>query len=172
MRAPRPFRLLVAVLALMVLGWLLLPGARGPGQNPGSGPEAATRQQAPDLTRAPGERTQSPPRAASTQAGRSGQASTLPDFLPPEAAAVIGTIQHGGRFPHRQDGSVFGNRERHLPQHAHGYYREYTVPTPGLSHRGARRIVTGGDPPRHWYYTDDHYDSFRAFQPAPAEAAR
>ena len=50
------------------------------------------------------------------------------------------------------------------PGKPRGYYREYTVRTPGLNHRGARRIVTGGDPPREWYYTDDHYDSFRRFE--------
>ena len=72
-------------------------------------------------------------------------------------------IQRGGPFPHRQDGSVFGNREGHLPRQPRGWYREYTVETPGLGHRGARRIVTGGQPPRDWYYTDDHYDSFRRF---------
>ncbi len=70
-----------------------------------------------------------------------------------------------------RDGSVFGNRERRLPAREHGYYHEYTVPTPGLSHRGARRIVTGGDPPREWYYTGDHYDSFRRFEPPSAETA-
>ncbi|AKC85412.1 ribonuclease domain-containing protein [Pseudoxanthomonas suwonensis] len=93
----------------------------------------------------------------------------LPAFLPVEAAPVIRRIQFGAPHPHRQDGSVFGNRERRLPARTHGYYREYTVPTPGLSHRGARRIVTGGDPPRDWYYTADHYGSFRAFQPPATE---
>ena len=87
----------------------------------------------------------------------------VPAFLPPEAGATIALIQRGGPFPHRQDGSVFGNREQRLPQRPRGYYREYTVDTPGLRHRGARRIVTGGDPPAFWYYTDDHYDSFRSF---------
>ena len=53
-----------------------------------------------------------------------------------------------------------------LPRQPRGWYREYTVDTPGLSHRGARRIVTGGNPPREWYYTDDHYDSFRGFDVA------
>lgn len=89
---------------------------------------------------------------------------SLPGFLPPEARATIGMIQRGGPFPHRQDGSTFGNREGRLPRKPRGWYREYTVDTPGLDHRGARRIVTGGDPPRDWYYTDDHYDSFRRFE--------
>ena len=88
---------------------------------------------------------------------------TLPAFLPAEARQTIALVQRGGPFPHRQDGSVFGNREQRLPQRPRGYYREYTVETPGLSHRGARRIVTGGQPPDVWYYTDDHYDTFRSF---------
>lgn len=88
----------------------------------------------------------------------------LPAFLPAEARETIALIQRGGPYPHRQDGSTFGNRERQLPQRPRGYYREYTVDTPGLSHRGAKRIVTGGDPPDAWYYTDDHYESFRSFE--------
>lgn len=90
----------------------------------------------------------------------------LASFLPPEAHATLRLIAQGGPFPHSQDGSVFGNRERHLPSKPRGYYREYTVETPGLGHRGARRIITGGQPPDVYYYTDDHYDSFRSFQVA------
>ena len=93
-----------------------------------------------------------------------GTGGTLPAFLPPEAHDTIALIQRNGRFPHRQDGSVFGNREQRLPQRPRGYYREYTVRTPDLGHRGARRIVTGGDPPEVWYYTDDHYETFRGFE--------
>ena len=95
----------------------------------------------------------------------------LPAFLPAEAADTIALIQRGGPFPYRQDGSVFGNREGHLPSKPRGWYHEYTVDTPGLSHRGARRIITGGNPPQAWYYTSDHYDSFRPFQPAQASGA-
>ncbi|MGJ7458709.1 ribonuclease domain-containing protein [Halomonas sp. MA07-2] len=73
-------------------------------------------------------------------------------------------IERGGPFPHSQDGTTFHNRERLLPQRPRGYYREYTVETPGLSHRGARRIVTGGDPPEIFYFTDDHYASFRVLE--------
>lgn len=90
----------------------------------------------------------------------------LPAFLPPEAHATLRLIAQGGPFPHSQDGSVFGNREKRLPSKQRGYYREYTVETPGLGHRGARRIITGGQPPDVYYYTDDHYDSFRSFQVA------
>jgi ribonuclease T1 len=93
--------------------------------------------------------------------------AALPGFLPAEATATVERILRGGPHPHAQDGGVFGNRENLLPQRPRGHYREYTVATPGLGHRGARRIVTGGDPPREWYYTDDHYDSFRRFEVAP-----
>ena len=83
-----------------------------------------------------------------------------------EARRTIALVQRGGPFPYRQDGGIFGNREGHLPRQSRGWYREYTVDTPGLGHRGARRIITGGQPPREWYYTDDHYDSFRRFDVA------
>lgn len=79
--------------------------------------------------------------------------------LPREARATVELIQQGGPFPYRKDGVTFGNRERLLPQARHGYYREYTVFTPGSRDRGARRIVTGGN--GELYYTDDHYRSFR-----------
>ena len=91
----------------------------------------------------------------------------LPDFLPPEAKTTLGLIAGGGPFPHRQDGVTFQNREQRLPKQSRGYYREYTVETPGLSHRGARRIIAGGDPVEVYYYTDDHYDSFREFEMRP-----
>jgi len=78
--------------------------------------------------------------------------------LPPEARATIELIRNGGPFPYRKDGIAFGNREAVLPQRERGYYREYTVRTPGARDRGARRIVSGRD--GELYYTDDHYRSF------------
>lgn len=87
--------------------------------------------------------------------------------LPPEARETLALIQQGGPFPYRRDGTVFRNFERRLPSRPRGYYREYTVRTPGLNHRGARRIVAGAGPNNdvrtsgEYYYTDDHYDSFR-----------
>jgi ribonuclease T1 len=83
--------------------------------------------------------------------------------LPPEAREVYAQIRKGGPFRYDRDGVVFGNRERLLPAKSRGYYREYTVPTPGAKNRGARRIVCGGEPraPDACYYTDDHYQSFR-----------
>jgi ribonuclease T1 len=79
--------------------------------------------------------------------------------LPPEARQTIALIRKGGPYPYYKDGAAFGNREARLPQRERGYYREYTVRTPGSRDRGARRIVAGraGD----LYYTDDHYGSFK-----------
>jgi ribonuclease T1 len=84
-----------------------------------------------------------------------------PSFLPREAIDTLERIERSGPFPYDRDGTVFQNRERRLPEQPRGYYREYTVATPGSRDRGARRIVTGGNPPEVYYYTDDHYRSFR-----------
>jgi len=79
--------------------------------------------------------------------------------LPAEARQTLALIKAGGPFPYQKDGSVFGNREALLPKRERGYYREYTVKTPGAKDRGARRIVAGRG--GEYYYTDDHYRSFR-----------
>jgi ribonuclease T1 len=79
--------------------------------------------------------------------------------LPPEARATLALIKQGGPFPYKRDGVVFGNWERRLPLQSSGYYREYTVPTPGARDRGARRIIAGGS--GEYYYTGDHYNTFR-----------
>lgn len=84
--------------------------------------------------------------------------------LPAEAHETLRLIERGGPFPYDRDGSVFQNREGRLPAEPRGYYREYTVPTPGASDRGARRIVTGGNPPSVYYYTADHYRTFRVIE--------
>ncbi len=84
--------------------------------------------------------------------------------LPPQARETHQLILAGGPFPYRKDGTVFGNRERLLPLQPRGWYREYTVKTPGSPDRGARRIVCGGTrptAPEACYYTADHYASFR-----------
>ena len=88
--------------------------------------------------------------------------------LPVEARQTEQLIRSGGPFPYAKDCSVFGNRERLLPRERRGYYREYTVRTPGSRDRGARRIVCGGDKPvapDACYYTADHYASFRRIVP-------
>jgi len=84
--------------------------------------------------------------------------------LPAEAVETLARIRRGGPFPYpKKDGSTFGNYEGRLPPRTRGYYREYTVPTPGARTRGARRIVAGSPPATsgEYYYTDDHYRSFR-----------
>ena len=84
--------------------------------------------------------------------------------LPREAHDTLRLIAAGGPFPHKRDGIAFNNFEKRLPAKPRGFYREYTVATPGAKNRGARRIVCGGARP--WpaatcYYTADHYRSFR-----------
>jgi ribonuclease T1 len=91
--------------------------------------------------------------------------------LPVQAQSTHQLILAGGPFPYPKDGTVFGNRERILPAQARGYYREYTVKTPGSRDRGARRIVCGGKPPTQpdaCFYTDDHYASFKRIVPTKA----
>lgn len=142
----RGLRWLAALLLVAGLAWLQRPGADVPATPPAAGD---VRPSAP-----------------------AHEGPALPDFLPPEAGPVVERILRGGPFPYRQDGAVFGNREGRLPPRPRGHYREYTVPTPGLSHRGARRIVTGGDPPTEWYYTADHYETFRPFRVTATETHR
>jgi ribonuclease T1 len=87
--------------------------------------------------------------------------------LPPQARETLALIKKGGPFPYRKDGTTFQNREKRLPIRPRGYYREYTVRTPGSRDRGARRIVSGaggnGDHATsgEYYYTADHYETFR-----------
>ena len=88
--------------------------------------------------------------------------------LPREAVIVEQAIRRGGPFRYDKDGAVFGNRERLLPGRPRGWWREYTVDTPGARDRGARRIVCGGlaaSAPESCYYSDDHYASFRRIAP-------
>lgn len=148
-KAPRSWIWLVAALCLLGM-WQVLERDGGTGL-----PPAADTHRPADAAR------NAPPPVRGEVGARSDPSLA---FLPAEAHATLALIDRGGPFPHRQDGSVFQNRERLLPQRPRGHYREYTVDTPGLDHRGARRIVTGGDPPAEWYWTADHYRSFRAFE--------
>ncbi len=143
----------------LLLGWRFWPhdSLDGPTQ-PVSNPHSSNQASVPVEFSTSGSRQSLP-------------ASGLPAFLPAEAGDTITLIQRGGPFTHQQDGSVFGNREGYLPRKQRGWYHEYTVETPGLSHRGTRRIITGGTPPQVWYYTSDHYDSFRSFDPGAASGA-
>jgi ribonuclease T1 len=123
----------VAVLAVAVLTWAV---------NQGGGFSGGGREGDADPTDLP--------RVALTE-------------LPPEAAQTVDLIQAGGPFPYDRDGVVFENREGLLPDKSSGYYHEYTVPTPGASDRGARRIIVGSGGELYW--TDDHYRSFERISP-------
>jgi ribonuclease T1 len=79
--------------------------------------------------------------------------------LPREAQSTLRLIKSNGPFPYQRDGSIFGNFEGRLPKKPRGYYKEYTVPTPGARDRGARRIIAGRD--GEYFYTNDHYSTFR-----------
>lgn len=152
---------LLIVIALLVLlgGWFWHQRsqiAENPDTPPGTSAPAldgATRSQPLALP---------PPESAKPEPAKPADPSGSA-LLPAEAHDTLRLIAGGGPFPYRQDGGVFGNREGRLPAQPRGFYREYTVATPRLEHRGARRIVTGGQPPRLYYYTDDHYESFRRF---------
>ena len=87
----------------------------------------------------------------------------LAEQLPKEARATLALIRKGGPYPYAKDNSIFGNREGLLPKKKRGYYREYTVKTPGERTRGARRIIKGAE--GELYYTDDHYSHFRPIRP-------
>ena len=106
----------------------------------------------------------STPALARTESPTEGANTVALATLPPEARETRRLIGTGGPFPYEKDGTVFGNRERLLPAEARGFYREYTVKTPGSRDRGAKRIVCGGREPTrpvNCYYTADHYASFR-----------
>lgn len=165
-RAGSGWTLWVAIAVLAIVAWFALRDAP-----PASAPAQPTVAQAPAAApaRADDDPLALPPPmpAAATH-----DSVGYPDFLPPEAIATLRLIERGGPYPHRQDDGVFGNRERRLPLQARGYYREYTVETPGARDRGARRIIAGGRPPSEFFYTDDHYRSFRRFTLDGTEDAR
>lgn len=100
---------------------------------------------------------------AATACARTSDATVAASELPREARQTLANIRAGPPFPYERDGIAFGNREGLLPAKPRGYYREYTVRTPGEKTRGARRIICGGKAtaPEACWYTDDHYQSFR-----------
>lgn len=135
------------VLLILLAAWIVITGGGGDSSPGGSTTSAATS--ATSQTEA-GE----PPSGTPD----SGLETIAESQLPPEGRETLELIRSDGPFPYDRDGITFGNREGILPDQSRGYYREYTVPTPGEDDRGARRIVGGQDGDR--YYTDDHYASF------------
>lgn len=120
----------------------------------------ATVTPGPTTTRQAGGSANMQPTARPTIPARINGLRTIPySQLPRQARETITLIDEGGPFPYSKDGSVFQNREGLLPGRQSGYYREYTVETPGSDDRGARRIIQGAE--GELYYTDDHYDSFK-----------
>ncbi len=156
----RRYRVLLLVAAAVALViWFLTPAGQDDPRPDGatSTSESASPSTSPSSTQEPDE-----PSAASSGESTDPQ-SGLPvvdlDDLPPEAAATVDLIDAGGPFPEPEhDGGTFHNREGLLPGRPTGYYREYTVPTPGSDDRGARRIVAGDGGELYW--TADHYSSF------------
>ena len=98
--------------------------------------------------------------------GTDGLGTVAVGDLPAEARQTLALIREGGPYPYEKDGTVFGNYERKLPRQRRGYYTEYTVKTPRVRSRGARRIIAGGRDgrPTEFYYTDDHYQTFRRIE--------
>ena len=150
MKIQRLAGLFAVLLGLAVLAFVLAS------PQPGAAPTDAPRASSQSGT----VQSQPAPRAAP---GPVANPSRLPEIkasaLPAEARQTLELIARGGPYPYSRDDVPFGNFERILPQKASGYYREYTVRTPGESDRGARRIVAGNAGEK--YYTDDHYDSFK-----------
>ncbi|WP_298888581.1 ribonuclease domain-containing protein [uncultured Serinicoccus sp.] len=162
MRLSRPVAIgLLGLLAALVL-WLVL------GTGVTDGEAGDDRAAAPSSSTMPDASDEAGPTGVDTRSWDdvSACADTV---LPPELEPVVDDIEDGGPYDYPgKDGSTFRNDEGYLPQESGGYYREFTVETPGLSHRGAKRVVAGGDEidPEVWYYTDDHYESFCEFAPA------
>jgi ribonuclease T1 len=136
---PKMQRLLA--LAIIALLWALSQYLSTPG--PGSSPQ----RPAPQTVRESAPKVEIPEQTK----------------LPAEVYQVLRLIESGGPFPYEKDGTTFNNREGRLPVKPKGYYKEYTVPTPHSLHRGARRLIRGGE--GEVYYTDDHYRTFMRIVP-------
>jgi ribonuclease T1 len=140
--------LLLLAAATMLVAWLVAGGGQGDEDPAGDGGSTSSST------------SSSPDVATDATDAASGLPVVRLAALPPEAGRTVELIDAGGPFPEPDhDGGTFGNREELLPDQPTGYYREYTVPTPGVDHRGARRIVAGDDG-EELYWTDDHYSSF------------
>lgn len=153
---------MAAVLLVMVIvGWSQLRTSSTASTSPSVAPSAA-----PSVSRSP-TTIGSPDLGTPPRPGCEAVEFDTIDVgdLPDEALDTLALIASSGPYPYRQDDGVFSNRERLLPKEPKGYYREYTVVTPGSDDRGARRIIAGECGER--WYTDDHYDSFRLIEGAP-----
>ena len=139
---------------------------QAPGQTTGQAADRAARQASERAQdRASGRASDRSSDRASRQ-GTDGLGTVAVGDLPAEARQTLALIREGGPYPYEKDGTVFGNYERKLPRQRRGYYTEYTVRTPQVRSRGARRIIAGGRDgrPTEFYYTDDHYQTFRRIE--------
>ncbi|MGW6915689.1 ribonuclease domain-containing protein [Kitasatospora sp. NPDC054939] len=163
MSSPSGRNRLIVIVATLLCGVAaaLAYGLAGSGADPGpeAGPSPASSP-TPASAAASASRPASAPASAATGWTPSdpGLADVCRTRLPAQADRTLVLIAQGGPYPYRADGTVFQNRENRLPRRASGYYREYTVTTPGATDRGARRIVTGGAGEQYW--TADHYTTF------------
>ncbi|MGW4209763.1 ribonuclease domain-containing protein [Lentzea sp. NPDC004789] len=131
---------LVGLIALVVVGWFVKDNVSSSPQKPPATPSASAS-------------------GAAVPGASSGLEVQALSKLPAEAAKTWKLIESKGPFPYpRNDGVTFENREKRLPQQKSGYYKEYTVPTPGSPDRGARRLITGSA--SEVFYTGDHYSTF------------
>ncbi len=155
---------LASVLLVVAVWWLQSQGADDTG---GRARDRASSSSTPTPTPTPRPAPSDSPTSAAPSTPEEGRGGVDEDGiayvdladLPPEAAETVDLIDAGGPFPYPgKDGSTFGNFEGVLPDRERGYYAEYTVETPGLDHRGARRIIAGDGGELYW--TEDHYESF------------
>jgi ribonuclease T1 len=162
MKVQRLTALLALLLGLAVLAFVLA-GVPGTGTAPSGAGTASPDPTGPTASSTAQPRTAEPaapaPAAPPALANQAGLAEVKASELPAEARQTLALIARGGPYPYSRDNATFGNFERILPRKSSGYYKEYTVRTPGESDRGARRIVAGNAGDK--YYTPDHYNSFR-----------
>ena len=138
---------IIGLIALLGIVWSALQDPGAPTEPPPLGGAASSVALPPAA------------RSAATARPDDGLPTIGFERLPEQAQETIALIDRGGPFPYQKDGATFGNRERLLPRQSSGYYREYTVITPGSPDRGARRIVAGAA--GELYYTADHYATFQ-----------
>ena len=139
---------------------------QAPGQTTGQTADRAASQASERAQDRASDRASDRSSDRASRQGTDGLGTVAVGDLPAEARQTLALIREGGPYPYEKDGSVFGNYERKLPRQRRGYYTEYTVRTPQVRSRGARRIIAGGRDgrPTEFYYTDDHYQTFRRIE--------
>lgn len=139
---------------------------QAPGQITGQAADRAASQASERAQDRASDRASDRSSDRASRQGADGLGTVAVGDLPAEARQTLALIREGGPYPYEKDGTVFGNYERKLPRQRRGYYTEYTVRTQQVRSRGARRIIAGGPDgrPTEFYYTDDHYQTFRRIE--------